>query len=286
MRKSKIVLGLFLSSLVLASAIFMFYRPLSSATSPYIILYALDIEGELLLGNMVGRREQRILGRTATRGRLADVDVVLAESGVGLTNAAMITQKLIDSFQPQGVIFTGIAGAINDDVQIGDIVVSESWATHDYVHYWADQIHPYGIRVYVPDEDKIVRKLLFPVDSSLFSLVQDIAEENIPFQKIGDRSPKLIIGGVGVSGNEFVDNSEKRIWLVKNFDALIIDRESSAVAQVCTVNGIPFIVFRSVSDLAGGSGPSSARGELEEFSDLAAINSSLLVMRLLEYLNH
>jgi adenosylhomocysteine nucleosidase len=94
----------------------------------------------------------------------------------------------------------------------------------------------------------------------------------------------LIIGGVGVSGNAFVDNAEKRIWLVENFDALITDRESSAVAQVCTVNGVPFIVFRSASDLAGGSGPSSARGELEEFSKIAAINSSLFVVKMLSRL--
>ncbi len=96
----------------------------------------------------------------------------------------------------------------------------------------------------------------------------------------------MIIGGVGVSGNAFVDNAEKRIWLVENFDALITDRESSAVAQVCVVNGIPYIVFRSASDLAGGSGPSSARSELEEFSTRAATNSSMLVMRFLEDLGH
>jgi adenosylhomocysteine nucleosidase len=130
-----------------------------------------------------------------------------------------------------------------------------------------------------------VRKLLFSVDSSMYNAIKMIAEDNIQFEKIGDRTPKLIVGGVGVSGNAFVDNADKRIWLAKNFNALITDRESSAVAQVSVVNGIPFIVFRSASDLAGGSGPSSARGELEEFSKIAAINSSLLVVKLLGRLN-
>ena len=118
----------------------------------------------------------------------------------------------------------------------------------------------------------------------MYDAIKMIAEDNIPFEKIGDRTPKLIIGGVGVSGNAFVDNADKRIWLTKNFNALITDRESSAVAQVSAVNGIPFIVFRSALDLAGGSGPSSARGELEEFSKKAAINSSILVIKLLQSL--
>jgi adenosylhomocysteine nucleosidase len=94
----------------------------------------------------------------------------------------------------------------------------------------------------------------------------------------------MIVGGVGVSGNAFVDNAEKRSWLNKNFNALITDRESSAVAQVCSVNGVPFIVFRSASDLAGGSGPSTARDELEEFSKIAAFNASILVIKLMESL--
>lgn len=254
------------------------------SSNPYLILYALDIEGKLLTEKMSIRKEQKILGRLVTSGKISSIDVVLAQSGVGLTNAAMITQKLIDLYQPKGVLFTGIAGAIDEKVQIGDIVVSESWATHDYVHYWADQIHPYGIRVYSPEEDGIVRKLLFSVDNSMFEVVEEMAKEKMPFEKIGDRTPKMIVGGVGVSGNAFVDNAEKRSWLNKNFNALITDRESSAVAQVCSVNGVPFIVFRSASDLAGGSGPSTARDELEEFSKIAAFNASILVIKLMESL--
>ena len=283
--KSRVLLGILLSSFLLSAAFLLSCQPQDSLSHPYLILYALDIEGQLLLEKMEVIQDQKILGRTVTNGSLAGTDVILAESGVGLTNAAMITQKLIDYFQPKGVIFTGIAGAIDEEVQIGDIVVSESWATHDYVHHWADKIHPYGIRVYSPVEDGIVRKLLFSVDNSMFNVVKDITKEKIAFKKIGDRMPRLILGGVGVSVNAFVDNAEKRIWLTENFNALITDRESSAVAQVCTVNGVPFIIFRSASDLAGGSGPSSARGELEEFSKIAAINSSFLVVKMLSRLS-
>jgi len=88
-----------------------------------------------------------------------------------------------------------------------------------------------------------VRKLLFSVDNSMYDAIKMIAEDNIPFEKIGDRTPKLIIGGVGVSGNAFVDNADKRIWLTKNFNALITDRESSAVAQVLVPQGASWRSF-------------------------------------------
>ncbi len=278
--------GILLLGMIVSVLMFFYCQSQTQLSQSYLILYALDIEGQDLIEKMSIQNEQKILGRQVTIGRLSGFDVILAKSGVSLTNAAMITQKLIDIYQPKGVIFTGIAGALDEEVHIGDIVICETWATHDYVHHWADEIHPYGIRVYSPQEDNIVRKFFFSVDSSLYETAGKIARDEISFKRIGDRTPKLIVGGVGVSGNAFVDNAEKRIWLNKNFNALITDRESSAVAQVCFVNGTPFIVFRSASDLAGGSGPSSARGELEEFSKIASTNSSMLVTKLLENLIH
>ena len=104
---------------------------------------------------------------------------------------------------------------------------------------------------------------------------------DIPFKMIGDRTPRLIVGGTGVSGNSFIDSKEKRLWLQENFNAMVTDMESAAVAQVCAVNGLPFIIFRSASDLAGGSGSETATDELEQFFKIAADNSSSVVLRFL-----
>jgi adenosylhomocysteine nucleosidase len=95
--------------------------------------------------------------------------------------------------------------------------------------------------------------------------------------EIGDRTPRIVTGGVGVSGNAFVDNIDKRAQLFGEFAALTTDMESAAVGQVCTVNDIPFIVFRSASDLAGGSGSETAGDELNQFFQVAADNSSKVV---------
>lgn len=248
---------------------------------PYLILYAFDAEGQLLMEKMSILEKRRILGRAIHSGKLSGVDIVLAESGVGMTNAAITAQKLIDEYHPGGVIFTGIAGAIDSAVHIGDIVVCESWITHDYVYHGADGPQPEEIWVYSPRLDSVIGTSCFSVDSSMYEIIERLTEDVISFQNVGERVPKLITGGVGVSGNAFVDNIEKRNWLYMTFNALITDMESAAVAQVCAVNDVPFIAFRSASDLAGGSGSDSAKDELREFFKVAATNSSMLVIKFL-----
>ncbi len=253
-------------------------RPLSQ----YLILYAFDAEGQLLMEKISIRENRTILGRPVISGELSGKNIVIAESGVGMTNAAMTAQKLIDEYQPEVIIFTGIAGAIDTSVHIGDIVVCESWITHDFGHHGADGFRPRGIKFYSPQPDSLVRRSHFPVDSSMYVAAVDLTEQIISLQKIGDRKPQLLAGGIGVSGNSFIDNPEERIWLNETYKALITDMETAAVAQVCAVNDIPFIAFRSASDLAGGSGSESAREEMDEFFEIAAENSCLIVIRFLE----
>ena len=248
----------------------------------YLILYAFDAEGQVLMEKMSVTKTQTILGRPVYSGELSGKNIAIAESGVGMTNAAMTAQRLIDEYRPGAIIFTGIAGAIDTSVHIGDIVVCESWITHDFGYYGADGFQPGEIRFYSPQLDSLVERSHFPVDSAMYEVAEDLTDEVSLSQKIGERTPELSVGGIGVSGNSFIDNPEKRIWLNKTYGALITDMETAAVAQVCAVNDIPFIAFRSASDLAGGSGSESAKEEMDEFFEIAAENSSMIVIRFLE----
>lgn len=249
---------------------------------PYLILYAFDAEGELLAGKISLPDSVKILGRMVYTGQLSGQDIVLAESGIGMTNAAMTTQKLIDRFDPRGVIFTGIAGAVDSSVLVGDIVACREWITHDYGYHGKDGFQTRGIAIYDLSTDSIFRVERFDVDSAYYAIADKLTAHDFDFGKIGQREPRFMTGVVGVSGDCFIDSREKRIWLSQNFDALVTDMESASVAQVCRVNGLPFIVFRSASDLAGGSGSESARAELDQFFQIAADNSSHVV---LEFLN-
>lgn len=261
---------------------FLTFRLARAEDRLFLVLYAFEAEGQLLAGQMEAGENRTILGRPVSIGRLAGEKIVLAESGIGMTNAAMTAQRLIDEFKPGGVIFSGIAGAIDTSVLIGDIVICRSWATHDYVYHGADGPQPREIGVYSISADSVIRLAAFPVDSAMFQTARDLPPASIQLEKIGQREPRILLGGEGVSGNAFIDNREKRIWLRERFGAMITDMETAAVAQVCYVNNIPFIGFRSASDLAGGSGSSSADAELERFFAVAAANSSKVVMRFLE----
>ena len=99
-----------------------------------------------------------------------------------------------------------------------------------------------------------------------------------------ERIPKIKVGGKGVSGNSFIDQVEKRKELKEKFDAQIVDMESAAVVQVAILNKVPVLVVRSCSDLAGGSGSSTAQVEIEEFFEVAADNSASFVLELLKQL--
>jgi len=252
--------------------------------TPVLVLYAFSEEGAQLREEMCIEETDTVLGRAIYRGDLSGEPIVLAESGVGLINAAMTSQALIDLYRPRAVVFTGIAGAIDTSVHIGDIVICSRWRTHDYGYYGADGLEPSPVRLYVPGEDSVRQVFEFVVDSSFLEAAHTLLETELNLELISGRVPRLLIGGCGVSGNSFIDSADKRRWLSKTFDALITDMESAAVGHVCTANGLPFVIFRSASDLAGGSGSESARAEMSRFLEIAATNSARMLLAFLERL--
>lgn len=251
--------------------------PQQQPTDSYLILYAFDEEGTTIGTMIENKTVDTLLGREVYLGTLEGKNIVLAESGIGMNNAAMTTQKMIDSYHIKGVVFTGIAGGIDSLVQIGDITVCDRWIQHDYGYYGKNGFSKSGIKIYNPKENKIKGEALFKVDPDFFKIANMIDASQLGLNLIGERLPKLITTGNGASGNQFIDSKEKRQWLIDELNARVVDMESSAVAQVCTVNDLPFIVFRSASDLAGGSGSETADAQMEEFFQVAADNSALVV---------
>jgi adenosylhomocysteine nucleosidase len=276
--------GSFFGAVIITGIIFVALAGCVSKTEapkPYLILYAFEAEGRLLAGQMEIADSTRLLGRMVYEGTLSGKDVVLAESGVGMNNAAMTVQQMIDVYYPRAVIFTGIAGAVDTSVHIGDIVICRTWRDHDYGYWGKDGFRPTRQGIFDPRVDSVTMTTAYMTDSAMLAVAEDLPNRPIQLANIGERKPNIMVGGVGVSGNAFIDSREKRLWLNETFDALITDMESSAVGQVCTVNGVPFIVFRSASDLAGGSGSETANSELEQFFTVAADNSSRLVKEFL-----
>ncbi len=269
---------------ILCSLFFLLVSPIMAAEGPTVLLYAFDAEGAVLESRMAIDSAVSHLGRRIVHGRLEGQSVILAESGVGMINAALTTQFLIDTYDPARVLFSGIAGGIDSSVAIGDIVVCSLWVPHEYGYWGNEGLELQGTEVWEAARDSVAELTAFPVDSGLYRAAKDLSDDSLSFEAIGGRLPRLTVGGVGTSGNSFIDSEEKRLWLSRQTGALVVDMESAAVVQVCLVNGVPCLVFRSASDLAGGSGSETARDQIKQFFKVAAANSSAVVLAFLREL--
>jgi adenosylhomocysteine nucleosidase len=268
------------------------------------IISAFKPELEKLYAEAIVTDTYVINGRSYYVGQLAGNDVVLALSGISMINAAMTTQTLHDRFSVSGIIFSGIAGGVNPDLNIGDVVVPAEWAQYQEQLYaresedgwdtgwFSNEFGHFGMMF--PQKVFVTRKngetdveephFWFQADTAMVRVARKIAQDVNLYKHTsnGDSltsDPRVIVGGKGVSGQTFVDNAPYRDWVWETFRADALDMETAAVAHVAYVNGIPFIAFRSLSDLAGG-GP--GENELPTFFQLAADNSAKVVISFLK----
>ncbi|HEX9916202.1 MAG TPA: 5'-methylthioadenosine/S-adenosylhomocysteine nucleosidase [candidate division Zixibacteria bacterium] len=274
-----------ISILLLAVSLVFCFCGKSGFHPKVAIIYAFSTEGELLKSQTKLVKKFDINGREFYLGKLKGTSVVIVNSGVGMTNSAMTTQLVIDRFYPEKIIFTGICGGIDSSNKIGDVVIPEKWVTHDLGIYKKGGFFADSVGYFSHMENKVIYQMYLPVDSSLLAIAQSSATKlKGSLKPIGTREPNIKIGGIGASGNSFIDQKEKRKWLKEKLDAQIVDMESGAVVQVALSNNIPVIVVRSCSDLAGGSGSNTAQEELNKFFRVAADNSAMMVGEMVEAL--
>jgi adenosylhomocysteine nucleosidase len=267
------------------------------------IVSAFEPEMEQFRKKVQGGQRYEINGRTFVTGRLAGHEVVLFYSGVSMVNTAMMVQAAADTFHLTGLVFSGIAGGVNPDLNIGDVVVPAEWAQYQESLFaretqdgwdtaWhSDQLghyemmfpQPVGVARSGAKPDTEESKFWFPVDAAYLDAARQAAGsvklKRCPvIGKCLTAEPRVQVGGRGVSGPTFVDNAAYRQWAWENFQADALDMESAAAAHVAYTNNLPFIAFRSLSDLAGG-GP--GENEIAIFLQLAADNSAEVVLAFL-----
>ena len=169
------------------------------------------------------------------KGTINDKNVVLVEAGVGKVNAARVTQILIDNFKIQGLINVGSAGSCNDELEIGDIVIGKKLVQHDF------DITAFGHeKGFISNVGQFVES-----DKALISQIEEIIE-NI---KVKDFNIKI---GTIASGDIFCTELKMKEKIKEKFNADCIEMEGSAIAQVCKLDKIPFLVVRSISDKPNG----------------------------------
>ncbi len=239
------------------------------------VLGAVNPEVTLLQSMLADAKSQEIEGIEFISGRIGSQPVVLAWTGVGKVNAAMTTTLLLEHFHPARVIFTGIAGGVDPNLEPGDIVIAKQTAYHDMGTLWWQGLEYGGVKSRMTGEPNPV---FFPADPALLTAAEQAAK-SMTFGSVGlqtgQRTPKVVVGTV-VTGDVFVASKAKSAELTKDLGACAVEMEGAAVAQLCYQRGIGCLVIRSISDKADRS----AVMDKQLFYTMAAKNSASLVVKI------
>lgn len=222
------------------------------------LIVAMQKELDLLLPLIQDVRRVTIGPVTYHRGTYGRHDVVLAQCGIGKVNAALATQTLIDTFHPQLVVNSGVAGGTGRGADVLDVVLGSSVAYHDV---WCGPGTEPGQAAGCPKAFECPREL------------QDL-------KVFADGRVKK---GLIASGDIFVSRPEDVERILAMYpDALAVDMESAAVAQTCHLKGIPFMALRVVSDTPGRHADNAA--QYQDFWTLAPQHTFAVICSLLDEL--
>ncbi|HDJ5123506.1 TPA: 5'-methylthioadenosine/S-adenosylhomocysteine nucleosidase [Staphylococcus aureus] len=225
------------------------------------IIGAMEEEVTILKNKLTQLSEISVAHVKFYTGILKDREVVITQSGIGKVNAAISTTLLINKFQPDIIINTGSAGALDESLNVGDVLISDDVKYHD-----ADATafgYEYGQVPQMP--------VAFQSSKPLIEKVSQVVQQQQLTAKVG-----LI-----VSGDSFIGSVEQRQKIKKAFpNAMAVEMEATAIAQTCYQFNVPFVVVRAVSDLANGE----AEMSFEAFLEKAAVSSSQTVEALVSQL--
>jgi adenosylhomocysteine nucleosidase len=226
------------------------------------IIGAMQEEIELLLAQLQDKTTEQHAGIVYHLGLFHGKKVVLTRSGVGKVNAAVCTQILIDRYRVDAILFTGVAGAVDPSLNIGDIVISSSSLQHDV------DVTALGFtRGMIPYQEVSE----YPADSRLIKLAEEAGSKVYP----GHCHTGKIL-----SGDQFIADRSVVKGLYEELGGACTEMEGAAVAQVCFMNVIPHVIIRSMSDKADGS----AHVNFAEFTVIAANRSFAIVSEMIQQL--
>jgi adenosylhomocysteine/aminodeoxyfutalosine nucleosidase len=189
-----------------------------------------------------------------------NVEVVVAYSKIGKVFSTLTASTMLQMFACDVLLFTGVAGAVNPELKIGDLVVASKLAQHDLdITIFG---HPYG---YVPGGSVYVT-----ADRDLIGLSKAVAKEmNIPLKE-----------GIIATGDQFIASEEKKEFIAKTFQADALEMEGASVGVVCDALGVPFFILRSISD----SADMDASFNFEAFVESSAKISAEFLMKMVDKL--
>ncbi len=214
----------------------------------YGIICAMPEEFGILEKEIENSTKNRVFGRQFISGSINGKSVVAVVSRIGKVAAAVTTSLLIDRFKVDKIIFCGIAGSLNREVKIGDVVIATDCVQHDF---------------YLSDNDIFRIPLLnissIPCDKELSEKCKTAAQEFTKkaerdpqisefYKSVNIKSPKVFMGTIA-SGDQFISDGNKKEWICQKLpSALAVEMEGAAVAQAAFEANVPCAVIRIISD--------------------------------------
>ena len=201
------------------------------------IIGAMDAEVASLREEANAADIVRIADMEFCEGRLDGRDVVIAKCGMGKVNAGICAQIMVTRFGVNRIINTGVAGSLDARLRIGDFVVSAEAVQHDY------DVSPIGFQ---PGEIPYTGLVAFPADETLRALALRAVKDSAP--------DSAVFEGRICSGDQFIASGAQKESIRQRFGGLCCEMEGAAVAQVCHLNRVPWVIIRAISDKADDSG--------------------------------
>ena len=210
------------------------------------VIGAMEEEVASLINQMEDAESKTMAGMTFNKGKLWNQDAVVVQSGIGKVNMAICTQILVNIYGVDMLINTGVAGGLYKDINVGDIVISKEKVLA--------QAEAYGMETSV-----------FTADTELVEMAKEACE-------IVNPEIQCFVGRV-VTGDQFISDNGTKAALVKDYDGYCAEMEGASMAQVATLNKIPFVIIRAISDKADNSAPVA----YETFEEQAIVHTVKLL---------
>jgi len=226
--------------------------------SKIAIMGAMPEEVEPIVAKLENLKETVYAANTYYEGSYNGQEVVVAYSKIGKVFATLTATMLIEKFGCDTLLFSGVAGAISDELKIGDLIIADGLCQHDLdITAFG---HPFG---YVPEGEVCI-----PTDVNL----RNIAKE------VGASKGLTLKEGVIATGDQFVANPERKDWIGAEFKADALEMEGASVAVVCSALDVPFFILRAISD----SADMDASFNFDEFLESSAKISADFILSMVD----
>ncbi|MES2307789.1 MAG: 5'-methylthioadenosine/adenosylhomocysteine nucleosidase [Verrucomicrobiota bacterium] len=217
------------------------------------ILGAMAEDTDAILEKFKVHRHKEIGKRLFHEGKWEGHEVVVAFSRWGKVAAAGTVTTMLDVYDVDQIIFTGVAGGASPEIEVGDIVIAEYLVQHDFDASPVPGLQRYEIPLLGVIKFQVfakeVKRAKMAAEHFLKEAGSDLKHRDV-LRSVSSRGPKVHVGLIA-SGDQFIASAQKLEEMRKDFPELLcVEMEGAAVAQVCYERGVPFTVVRSISDKA------------------------------------